>query len=121
MRLTEEILRNLGFEEATEKSIIGGTLWRIKYPYYAYQFQIELADYPDDNPNCGVLSLYSPEQDTSAIPDDLYDKEHWEPGDYERAKTFTIKIPKTEVHIAWHVNTPERLYAIIQSLTQVNL
>lgn len=107
MKITEKGLKGLGFKLAKDKGITGRNLWRLKVPYYPYQIQMELGDYDSSNPNCGILSLYEPP--TKAV---MFKS---------NGKKKKLKLEEFCRPIAWHVDTHNRLYNIIQSLTQVNL
>lgn len=91
--LTDEILKELGFYEAS--SFLGNKSWRIKYPYYNHIMQITIRpDLHRTNPNCGIFSLVTPAS--------------------EDQKEFSM-------NIAYHVDTAERLHLLINGLTHINL
>lgn len=117
-QLTEKTLIKLGFEH-TDKDRLDRNVYRLKVPNYYFQIQVVLGDYPASNPNCGIVSIYSPEEMVSAIPKDLYKKEKWTIKDKKRAKNYKIKFPELIQPIAWYVNTNKRLRAIISSLTNI--
>ncbi len=121
--LNPEVLLRLGFEEVEIKMGKNWTKkgWRLKVPYYAFQIQVELGDYPADNPNCGIVSIHSPKEEAGAIPDDLVKKIDWTADDMKRAAAYTVTLPEWTQPIAWHVHTPERLKHIIVALSTVNL
>lgn len=106
IRLTEDTLKRLGFTDSG-KDYMGKTKWRIKLPYYYFQIQVVLGNYPERNPNCSIVSLY--EAPTTAAS---FNK---------KGKRKEIEIKEWEQAIAWGVSTPERLRHIIVSLTQENL
>jgi hypothetical protein len=100
--LTDEILKELGFYIASD--FLGQKSWRIKFPYYNHIMQITIRpDFHRTNPNCGIFSLIIPE---------VYDS--LEPGNNPNEKEFSM-------NIAYHVDTAERLHAIMNSLTHINL
>ncbi len=101
--LTPEILKNLGFTKAID-SLLNNEVWRIKVPYYHSIIQIELHDLPISNPNCGILSLHTPEEKNVEVY-----------GSGNRKKLMTFKEQTTP--IAWYVHTPERLHQLITVLT----
>jgi hypothetical protein len=104
--LTDGTLQRLGFSVAVDS--MGFQVWRITVPYYPKTIQISInTDLPRTNPNCGVFSLYSPEQTVDGI-DTLGNPE-------------TITFPERTENVAWHVDTCERLYKLIQIITYVNL
>jgi hypothetical protein len=104
--LRESTLEKLGFVfSGLDK--MGSNIWRLRVPYYHYRIQMTLGDYPAHNGNCGILSIHSPEE-TAAT----FDK---------RGKEKEIKIPEQTINIAWGVSTPERLMAIITSLSHRNI
>lgn len=110
-KLDEATLKRLGFVSAGKDRLDRG-IWRLKFPFYHYQFQIALGDYPADNPNCGILSLYQPYEEFK-VP--KYDDKK------KKFKKVKIKMQERIIPIAHYVHTPERLFKIIHSLTQVNL
>ena len=104
--LTDEILKNLGFTEAVD--FVNQKCWRISIPYYAHMIQISIRPHlPRTNPNCGVLSIYSPAETLLVVEDN----------GKERKK----KLEESTHPIAWYVDTCERLKLIIDSLTHRNL
>ncbi len=118
-KLTPEGLIRLGW---TEVKNTGGalkkTVYRLKCPYYAYELQLELGDYPKDNPNSGILGIYSPEEFASGIPKRLlYKKKVWSAKDHKAAADYKIKMPEFFQGIAWCVNTYDRLHKLITALT----
>ncbi len=106
--LTEEILQNLGFNDAgLERKTSKNKIWRVKFPYYAFHIQVVLKDLPSNNPNCGVVSIYMPPG--NAI------------GFNKKGKKKLIHFKELNQPIAWYVDSTERLKQIIISLTQSNL
>lgn len=106
-RLTENVLKGLGFINCGISNHGISDVWRIKLPYYNSQIQVELGDYPKSNPNCGIVSLF----DEKLIVDSYTSK----------GKKTKITFPERCIPIAWYVDNPERLQQIIVSLTHVNL
>jgi hypothetical protein len=106
-KLDEEGLLRMGFT-AHEDTQGLGTVYRIKPAmYYHPMIQVQLrTDLPRTNPNCGIVSIYSPE-----ITDKVITNEG------EKQVTF----PERITPIAWYVDTYDRLFAIINSLIQINL
>lgn len=105
--LDEEVLKNLGFKRTKTKGPVPEVVWRIKIPYYHSLIQVKLGPYPASNPNCGIVSLYSPE-----VTAPVY---------YANGRKKMVTFPERTTNIASYVNTPERLRNIIVSLTQQNI
>lgn len=104
--LTDETLQRLGFSVAVDS--MGFQVWRINVPYYHKVIQVSInPDLPRTNPNCGVFSLYTPQQVVDGV-----DAE----GNPEQ-----ITFPESTTNVAWYVDTCERLYSLIQIITHVNL
>ena len=101
--LTPEILKGLGFKKA-KCNLLGNEVWRLSLPYYSYVIQVELHDYPVTNPNCGILSLYTPEEKNVEV----YQSNG-------RKKLMNFK--EQNFRIAHYVHTPERLRQLITVLT----
>lgn len=101
--LTSDVLENLGFKKAIG-SLLKNEVWRISVPYYHYQIQVEIMDLPIDNGNCGILSLYMPEEKDVDVSNG-----------YGKRKYVTFK--EQTIPVAYHVHTPERLYQLITVLT----
>lgn len=111
VRLDEEGLERLGFYDAG-KNMIDRTKWRLKIPYYSFELQITIGNYPATNPNCGVMSIYSPTEKAETYKQT---KKH------PKGKKITLKIKEMEQPIAWYIWDYDRLRNLIVSLTQVNL
>jgi hypothetical protein len=113
-----ERLRELGFIEVEdEKDSLDRPIYRIKPPReYPFDIQLVMGDYPNTNPNCGVVSIHSAASVASAVPEDLYDKDEWTEEDVKRAENYTIDLEAWTQPIAWYVHTEERLLSIIKSL-----
>lgn len=129
MKLSESILLKLGFR-GEGRDITNKPAYRLevprnaKYGYYGREIQIVLGDYPDTNPNCGILSLYmSGIKDAHMImeekdSEDRADHILWE--DKENGLRGGIKyidMPERVSPIAYYVNTLERLNEIYCALT----
>jgi hypothetical protein len=106
-RNEERYLSQLGFNRAG-KDITGQPKWRLKVPYYNYEIQLVLGPYPKANPNCGILSLYTPAEKAEVFT-----------GRNGRKKVITF--PEFERPIAWYVDTADRLRNLIVSLTSQNI
>ena len=118
--LTERHLLGLGFKEVKIKDDHRPG-YRIKLPYYPFEIQVTLGNYPISNPNCGIVAIYSPEQEASGIPKYLYKKKVWNARDHKKADNYRIKMPEWTQNVAWYVHTPERLMQIIVALTSMNI
>lgn len=135
MKLTEDILRKLGFY-GEGKDIINRPCYRLKIPYgskffkhhYNYEIQVVLGPYPDTNPNSGIVSLYSrPIKDAHCITQQDKKKKPSRRNrvDYVLDEDETHKVgyqyvdfPERCFPIAWHVTTLERLNQIYTALTR---
>jgi len=125
IKLTPEVLISIGFI-GEGKSITNRPLYRYEWHKNRYQFQMELNDYPEQNQNSGVLSIYYPEMKDQHLH--TQDKKE-NKGKSERIDHITdeddefiygikfIDIPKEEIPIAWRVTTLSRLNAIFTALT----
>ena len=107
MKLTPEIMLAIGFEEIKPESYRGNIrLFEFDPPknpitgYMGYCFRVAIGDYPDTNPNSGVVSLLTPEYK-----------------DFIGGRNMILQ-EQQEIAIATHVTTLERLNAIYTSLTQ---
>lgn len=111
-KLTEELLLSMGFKR-TKKDIRGFPTFRFttpKHPNFGFgrDFQVQLGEYPDSNPNCGIVSIWDRAHSVPGVRDDGK-------GGYEKYK---LKLPELEIPIAWYVTTIERLNDIYTSITQ---
>lgn len=112
-----ERLLEIGFIEVEdEKDSLDRPIYRIKAKKYPFHLQLVMGNYPNTNPNCGVVSIHSPVSTAGAVPDDLYDKDEWTEEDVKRAENYTIELEAWTQPIAWYVHTEERLLAIIKAL-----
>lgn len=109
MTLTKELVEHLVFQKISERKgrFFDESVWRHKPLYYNFHIQLKLTTLLKDNPNCGIISLYSPEEVI-----EVYDK---------LGRKRKMKIPEMNQPIAWYVSTSERLRAIIISLTTQNV
>jgi hypothetical protein len=107
-KLDVEGLLRLGFTEH-DSEVSREKVYRIKPSmYYHNILEMRLKpDLPHSNPNCGILAIYNPPIDDMMM-------------DENGEKTKPIKFPSRWTAIAWHVDTYERLHAIVNSLTQIN-
>jgi hypothetical protein len=121
--LTPEILLSHGFVELEEKDVLDRPIYRLT-TIKEYPFNVEVVlspEYPQSNPNCGVVSIQMDVYSYVCVPDDLVSKEIWTEEDQERADNNTDIMPELRQPIAWHVTTYERLRTIVLSLTQKDL
>jgi hypothetical protein len=75
-----------------------------------------MGNYPESNPNSGVLGIYHGEEEVPTISEDLLYKEDWAEEDYIRAENYTEKWPSFTNNIAFHVVSENRLRRMIQDL-----
>ena len=106
-KLDPEGLIRLGFTEAVGS--LKEKVYRIKPSmYYNKTIQVTLKnDLPRTNPNCGVVYIYEEE-----INDTMLNN---------KGETVPVNFPERIIPIAWYVDTYERLFSIITSLTQINI
>lgn len=123
MKLTPEILLANGFVELEEKDITDCPIYRlsdIQGPWGSYGFDLEvvLGNYPESNPNSGILSIYMRPYTVPMIPEDLWNKqEDWTDEDQRRTDENLVTFEETRQPVAWHVTTLERLKDLVKSLT----
>lgn len=134
MKLTFELLMKLGFH-CEGKDIINHPVYRLKINHngrrfkngYHFELQISLGDYPESNPNSGIVSLHQPEmkdmhcqtweKDKGQKESKKIDFIQWRvDGQVGGIKYVTCK--ESTIPIAWHVTTLERLNQIYTSLTR---
>lgn len=125
IKLTHRVLSDLGFV-GEGKSITGNPLYRFEWAKNHYLFQVELHDYPESNPNSGIVSIYYPElKDQHVISwDKIENKGKSKRVDFieseDEKNIYGIKyvtFHSRYFQIAWHVTTVERLNAIYTALT----
>lgn len=106
-KLTEEYLLAIGFKRIVDKKSYPSKKYRLMVPYYPFQIQVTLGNYPKNNGNCGIVYIYHPEE----IVDSYTTK----------GRKTAVKFKELEQPIAYYVDTPERLRNIIISLTTSNI
>lgn len=126
IKLDDNILIKLGFR-GEGKDILNRPAYRLEVPNYHYQLQIVLGDYPESNPNSGILSLYEPkiknahcltwEKDNGKKESKRIDHILWTE-DGQRVGIKYINLKERVIPIAWHVTTIERLNEIYVALTR---
>lgn len=106
MKLTPLILLEIGFVELNPEPYRNKFRVFEFFPpktlsiYNGYFFRVHIGNYPETNPNSGIISLVTPEI-----------KEHI------RGESVTMR-GEQEIAIATHVTTLEQLNAIYTALTQ---
>jgi hypothetical protein len=126
-RLTPKILLSHGFVELEEKDPLDRPIYSLKQAinkYGSYPFDIHVVlepEYPDSNPNSGIVSIYAPEFSYTTVPEDLTFEEFWTDEDQKRVDDNVSVAPAFKQPIAWHVTTYERLRSIVESLTLTTL
>ena len=131
-KLTRDMLSDLGFV-GEGKSLTGKPLYRIEWQKHMYLLQVELNDYPEDNPNSGIVSIFYPEYKDQHVFTHEKKKTKGEKWDRKQKSgkvdfiesedeeyVYGIKyvtFPESYHPIAWHVTTLERLNAIYTALT----
>lgn len=121
-KLTPEILLSLGFVRVEEDNHPFDDLFRLsdiknQYGNHGLDIEVSIGNYPESNPNSGVVAVYIPPYTSAVIPDDLWDKEDWTEEDQVRADNNLVPFEESRQPIAWHVVTEERLKEIVKSLT----
>ena len=125
--LTPKLLLTHGFVELEEKDIVGRSIYRLsniegKYGSYGHDIQIVLnPQYPDSNPNSGIVSIHMPELTYTVVPDDLLDKDELTAEEEKRIDDNVHIAEAITYPVAWHVVTYERLKIIVESLTLTTL
>jgi hypothetical protein len=126
-KLTPEILKTFGFVELERKDIVDRPIYSLvpqKTQDGSYAFHIEVVlnpEYPESNPNSGIVSVHMPPSEIHSVPEDLWDKDDWTEEDQKRADEHVIQDEGFTQPIAWHVTTFERLQSIVTALTTVEL
>lgn len=131
-KLTHDLLIRLGFH-GEGKDLTNKPSFRLKIPvnakghHYHYQLQIVLNDYPEDNGNSGILSLYDPpvkdahmlseEDENCKVDFVMWQSDDRGDGQPSKGGIKYIDIREVNFPIAWHVTTLERLNDIYTSLT----
>ena len=124
--LTEDILKKLGFKRVERKGYGASTrIFRIEPPKredisnYPYFIEFLLKEHlPAENSNCGILGVYSPEQEAYMIPGDLRKKKDpWTEEDHERARNHKEMVEEYCSYVAWGVKTVGRLKELYKALT----
>lgn len=131
MKLNHTNIFSIGFR-GEGKSFLNRPLYRLEIPkspkgyWYHYELQLELGDYPESNPNSGILSLYDKgTKDAHMITSEKVNKENkYKKIDFildtDNTHVTGIKFMNLEeriIPIAWHVTTLERLNKIYTALT----
>lgn len=84
-------------------------------------FDIEITSLPEENPNCIVVSLFSPETEAHGVPKDLLRKKEWTEEDMKRAAEYRVKINREIRNIAWSMTSIKRLKDLYFGLFNVEL
>lgn len=131
-KLTDDLLLRLGFH-GEGKDILKKPAYRLTVPYrskdfkhgYHFTIQVVLGNYPESNPNSGIVSLYDPETkdahcivseekpSNKKVIDHLLDED-----ETHRVGIKYVTFKERCIPIAWHVTTLERLNQIYVALTR---
>lgn len=114
-KINEEFLREQGFVDSGEKHGYN-IIWRKPIGEDSF-FQFTMGNYPETNPNVGVLGIYYPERDVKAIPKDLVSKEQWSDEDEIRASNYTIKFEKQFFNFAFWLDDRDRFKRLIEDIS----
>lgn len=131
-KLTDALLIRLGFR-GEGRDVTNKPAYRLKMPrnknfgYYHFEIQVVLGNYPGNNGNNGILSLYrmgtkdahmfAEEEEDMKVDFVLWENEDVD-GHSSKGGIKYIDIKPTCIPIAWHVTTLERLNEIYTALTQ---
>lgn len=108
--LTEEWLLKFGLKPMKCISFDWKTEYIIKPNKCGWSIGVLLCDYPEDNPNCGCVSILEPEDiEVSGVPPDLCSKENWTKEDIKRAEHYTVKFNKWRQPIAYYIKYVHQL------------
>lgn len=118
IHLTEEWLKRLGFKYMKCISSDWEKEWIINPQKYSWEIGVLLGDYPEDNPNCGCVSiLQSKNIKAKGVPPDLLDKEDWTEEDVRRADKYRITLEKWRQPIAYFIRYVHQLQNLYFALT----
>lgn len=124
-RLNPKLLLTYGFVELEEKDIMDRSIYSLSSNLledYPFDIHVVLSpEYPDSNPNSGIVFIYSKSETLAVVPEDLVSKEIWTEEDEVRYEENLTVFEALTQPIAWHVTTLDRLQSIIESLTLTNL
>jgi len=116
--ITEEWLLKLGFEKTKCISFNWQNEWIINSGEYGWEIGVLLGDFPEDNPNCGCVSvLQSKNIKIPGVPKDLYDKNNWTKEDEIRASKHKITAKKWRQPIAYYIKYVHQLQNLYFALT----
>lgn len=115
--ITEEFVKSLGFYDSGERHAYS-TIWRKPiddHPNPRF-FSFVIGNYPETNPNIGVLGIYTPLESVPSVPDDLVSKPEWTEEDTKRAANHTIEIGGDLINFAFYLDDQERLVRLINDI-----
>jgi hypothetical protein len=132
MQLTPHVLLQLGFR-GEGKDTLKRPAYRLIVPphpktgnHYHWQIQVVLGDYPETNPNCGIVSLYDPstkdahvltwEKDDGSKTSKKIDHIEWI-SDGQRGGIKYMTFPERIVPVAHYIDTVEKLNRVYVGLT----
>lgn len=109
--IDDEHLKHVGFVKLEKQDPVNRDVWELKIPYYPHKFRFIKGNYPANNPNCGIVSIYEPAGEAVGF----------EQAKGGKVKKVIHKFSATSINIAYYVNTAERLKNIILALTETNI
>jgi len=110
-KIDDEHLTFVGFVKLEKQDPVNRDIWELKIPYYPHKLRFIKGNYPANNPNCGIISIYEPAGEAVGFDQTKGGK----------VKKIVHKYPATSINIAYYVNTAERLRDIILALTETNI
>lgn len=110
-KIDDETLINIGFVKLDKQDVVKRDVWELKVPYYPHKLRYIKGNYPANNPNCGIISIYEPAGEAVGFTQTKNG----------RTKKIVHKYPATSINIAYYVNTAERLKDVILALTENNI
>jgi hypothetical protein len=107
-RLTVEYLFKNGFSKVENIMDHSRDTYRIQPEGYYYEIWVHIGDYPQENPNCGVVGVYEKENKAT-----IYNE--------ETEKMEEIKLEANLSNVAWGVYTVGRFKKVYEGLTNLKL
>lgn len=122
IRITGDHLLKFGFEKKKCITYDWKDEYVLKINEYPWEIGFLLGDYPITNPNVGCISiLQSEDEQFSAVPPDLYNKEIWTEEDEKRALNYTEMSKAWRQPIAYGVAYLHQLQNIVFELSRKEL
>ena len=116
MKITEDFLIQEGFVDTGETHGYN-KIWTKPLRETGGFFNFEMGEYPETNPNVGVLGIYYPEEEIHTVPEDLVKKEVWSEEDDERACNYTMTSESHLMNFAFYLDDQARFKRLIEDIT----